>query len=62
MDADLQHPPEVLTMLALALRGPSVDLAIASRLEPGGGTDQLVLGHGDSLPGPRFTWPRACFP
>jgi len=38
MDADLQHPPEVLTLLVQALRDPDVDLAIASRLEPGGGS------------------------
>jgi dolichol-phosphate mannosyltransferase len=38
IDADLQHPPEVLTRLVDALRGPSVDLVIASRAEPGGGT------------------------
>jgi len=38
MDADLQHPPEVLARLVKALRSPNVDLAIASRAEPGGGT------------------------
>jgi dolichol-phosphate mannosyltransferase len=38
MDADLQHPPEVLTLLAAALRSENVDLAIASRSGPGGGT------------------------
>jgi len=38
MDADLQHPPEVLARLVEALRGPNVDVVIASRSEPGGGT------------------------
>lgn len=38
MDADLQHPPEVLARLVDALRGANVDLVIASRSEPGGGT------------------------
>lgn len=38
MDADLQHPPEVLTALARALDSPNVDIAAASRYVPGGGT------------------------
>jgi dolichol-phosphate mannosyltransferase len=38
MDADLQHPPEILTSLVAALRNENVDLAIASRSGPGGGT------------------------
>jgi dolichol-phosphate mannosyltransferase len=38
MDADLQHPPEVLTRLAKALRDPNVDVAIATRSGPGGGS------------------------
>jgi dolichol-phosphate mannosyltransferase len=39
MDADLQHDPEVLPRLAAALRAdPTLDLAIASRFVPGGGT------------------------
>ena len=38
MDADLQHPPEVLARLASALREPSVDVAIATRSGPGGGS------------------------
>jgi dolichol-phosphate mannosyltransferase len=37
MDADLQHPPEVLARLASALGDPAVDVAIASRSGPGGG-------------------------
>lgn len=36
MDADLQHPPEVLAELVEALRRPSVDLAVASRYVTGG--------------------------
>jgi dolichol-phosphate mannosyltransferase len=38
MDADLQHPPEVLTRLERALRDPNVDVAIATRSGPGGGS------------------------
>jgi dolichol-phosphate mannosyltransferase len=38
MDADLQHPPEVLTRLARALRDPDVDVAMATRSGPGGGS------------------------
>jgi dolichol-phosphate mannosyltransferase len=37
MDADLQHPPEVLTALAQAMRKDGADLAIGSRYVPGGG-------------------------
>ena len=38
MDADLQHPPEVLGGLVAALREQGADLAIASRYVPGGGS------------------------
>ena len=38
MDADLQHPPEVLTQLVDALRSRNADVAIASRSGPGGGS------------------------
>jgi dolichol-phosphate mannosyltransferase len=38
MDADLQHPPDVLTRLVSALRNQSVDVAIATRSGPGGGS------------------------
>jgi dolichol-phosphate mannosyltransferase len=38
MDADLQHPPEVLRPLAEALRDPATDVALASRYIAGGGT------------------------
>jgi dolichol-phosphate mannosyltransferase len=38
MDADLQHPPEVLRELAAALRAENADLAVASRYVAGGGT------------------------
>jgi dolichol-phosphate mannosyltransferase len=37
MDADLQHPPEVLTRLASALHAHRAELAIATRSGPGGG-------------------------
>ncbi len=40
MDADLQHPPEVLSSLAEAMRQPDVDIAVASRYIAGGGTTQ----------------------
>ena len=36
MDADLQHPPEVLARLVEALRRPGIDLAVASRYVAGG--------------------------
>jgi dolichol-phosphate mannosyltransferase len=38
MDADLQHPPEVLARLASALRFHNADVAIAARAGPGGGS------------------------
>ena len=38
MDADLQHPPEVLTRLASALRNHDAEVAIATRSGPGGGS------------------------
>jgi dolichol-phosphate mannosyltransferase len=38
MDADLQHPPEVLTRLATALRDPNVDVVMATRSGPGDGS------------------------
>jgi len=37
MDADLQHPPEVLSELVKVLRRPRTDLALASRYARGGG-------------------------
>ncbi len=40
MDADLQHPPEVLGDLAQALRRRSADLAVATRYTAGGGTSR----------------------
>jgi len=38
IDADLQHPPEVLARLASALRTHNADVAIATRSGPGGGS------------------------
>ena len=38
MDADLQHPPEVLPRLAQGLNNCDVGVAIATRSGPGGGT------------------------
>jgi len=43
MDADLQHPPEVLTRLVDALQDPNVDVAVASRHVPGGGSPDWSL-------------------
>ncbi|MBI3455359.1 MAG: glycosyltransferase family 2 protein, partial [Candidatus Rokubacteria bacterium] len=43
MDADLQHPPEVLAKLLDVFADPSVDLAIASRYAPHGGSRGLNL-------------------
>jgi dolichol-phosphate mannosyltransferase len=37
MDADLQHPPEILRPLTEALRQPDTDLVLASRYTSGGG-------------------------
>ncbi len=37
MDADLQHPPEILRPLVEALRDPATDIALASRYTSGGG-------------------------
>jgi dolichol-phosphate mannosyltransferase len=39
MDADLQHPPEVVSRLLAALRAQNADIAVASRYRPGGGTE-----------------------
>lgn len=39
MDADLQHPPEILQKLFAALQAHNADLAVASRYRPGGGTE-----------------------
>ncbi len=38
IDADLQHPPEILNALAAALRVSNANLAVASRYIAGGGT------------------------
>jgi dolichol-phosphate mannosyltransferase len=40
MDADLQHPPEVLARLVSALRSYNADVAIATRSGPGGGSTE----------------------
>ncbi len=40
MDADHQHPPEVLGGLAAAFKPPTVDLVIASRYTKAGGTSR----------------------
>jgi dolichol-phosphate mannosyltransferase len=43
MDADLQHPPEILGELVKALRRPGTDLALASRYTSGGGIPEWSL-------------------
>lgn len=43
IDADLQHPPEILAALVAALRQSNADLAIASRYIAGGGTSDWEL-------------------
>lgn len=43
MDADLQHPPEVLADLTRAFELPDVDLVIASRYVGGGSTSEWSL-------------------
>lgn len=45
IDADLQHPPEILTSLARALRESNADLAVASRYIEGGGTSDWELSR-----------------
>lgn len=45
MDADLQHPPELLPRLLAELRQGSADLVIASRHVPGGGVSQWSLAR-----------------
>ena len=45
LDADLQHPPEILTALATELRASKADLAIASRYVSGGGTSGWELSR-----------------
>jgi dolichol-phosphate mannosyltransferase len=45
IDADLQHPPEILNALAAALRRSNADLAVASRYIAGGGTSDWELGR-----------------
>jgi len=53
IDADLQHPPEVLAGLVEAVQGGS-DIAVASRYAPGGGIDEWpgwrrVISRGATL-------------
>jgi dolichol-phosphate mannosyltransferase len=45
IDADLQHPPEILAALAAALRQSNADLAVASRYIAGGGTSDWVFSR-----------------
>ena len=43
MDADLQHPPEILSKLVSAIRDTGTDIAIASRTGDGGGSRNWSL-------------------
>jgi len=45
IDADLQHPPEMIPKLLQAIRN-GADVAIASRYVPGGGTEGWTLKRG----------------
>ena len=45
IDADLQHPPEILAALASAMRESNADLAVASRYTEGGGTSDWELSR-----------------
>ena len=39
MDADLSHPPELIPAMLSLIRADGVDMVVASRLVPGGGTE-----------------------
>jgi dolichol-phosphate mannosyltransferase len=39
MDADLSHPPELIPTMLAVLRAGGADMVVASRLVPGGGTE-----------------------
>lgn len=39
MDADLSHPPELIPAMLSVLRADEADMVVASRLVPGGGTE-----------------------
>ncbi len=43
IDADLQHPPEILLQLLEALKEDRADLAVATRHRPGGGVSDWAL-------------------
>jgi dolichol-phosphate mannosyltransferase len=45
MDADLQHPPEILTKLVEALRNRGTDIVVASRHVHGGGVSDWSLAR-----------------
>lgn len=45
IDADLQHPPEILAALVSALRQSNASLAVASRYIAGGGTSDWVFSR-----------------
>lgn len=45
MDADLQHPPEVIARMLAAARAESYDLVAASRFRGGGDADELGLAR-----------------
>jgi dolichol-phosphate mannosyltransferase len=45
MDADLQHPPEILLEMRNRLRENAADLIVASRHQPGGGVSDWALSR-----------------
>lgn len=63
MDADLQHPPELIPTLLRAAQEPGVGIAVASRYRIGGRADGLQPGRGLLSRGAaalaRSTFPRA---
>lgn len=45
MDADLSHPPGAVPALMAAIRAEGVDMVVASRYVPGGGTENWPLSR-----------------
>ena len=45
MDADLSHPPEVIPQLYTALKSGDLDMVVASRYAPHGGTQAWPIGR-----------------
>jgi dolichol-phosphate mannosyltransferase len=45
IDADLSHPPELIPELLAAMRAGDLDMVVASRYVPGGGTREWSMGR-----------------